>query len=274
MADIILLPEFTDLEKEVSELRKELSQLIFDHDELKYIICENIKNKYMIEIGSYEYKSYKLYCQYMRLRRKKELIQIKINRKEKIRANDLEKIEDKLDQDFSEYQEKLSDRLSKINDALASSKNPVLTAEQVDEFKKTYRRLVKDLHPDLNPDISEEERDLYYRVIEVYKSGDYKVMRILGEIFENKKSSKSKEKQTNTLLKLKKEKARLKELVQDMKLDIKHIKSTTPYTWKKYLLDEDLKASKIQSIKDEIDYFIRVIEIQEQHIKKLLESDI
>ena len=70
MTNLIEYPEYRIL-KEVHALRKELSQVIFEHDDLKYTICENIKNEYLLEFGNLEYRDYELYCEYLRLRRKR-----------------------------------------------------------------------------------------------------------------------------------------------------------------------------------------------------------
>ena len=61
-------------------LRIELEKLFYERDELICIICENIEMQYMLLFGDLEYKLYKAYCKYLRLRRKKEMIQAKKNR--------------------------------------------------------------------------------------------------------------------------------------------------------------------------------------------------
>ena len=265
MDNIIELPDYAELKKEVGELREKLSKLIYEHDDLKYTICENIKNKYILEIGSLEYKAYELYCDYLRLRRKKDLIQAKVNRKEK--AN-LKEIEKQLDSEFLEYKDILDYRLSQINDAIEYSEKPILTPDQVYEFKKIYRRLIKDLHPDLHPDLSDEERELFYRVIDVYKNGDFYMMNILNEIVNEKKEI---DPINDSLLNLKNEKERLTSLIEKISFEINNIKETEPYIWKKYLEDEEEKNKKIKEIKNQIDSFLEAIKTQEEYIKSIME---
>ena len=71
MADIFILPEYQHLLDEIKELKKNLSDILFQHDELKYTVCENIKTKYMLSLGAIEYKLYEANCEFLRLRRKK-----------------------------------------------------------------------------------------------------------------------------------------------------------------------------------------------------------
>lgn len=82
--NIIILPDFEKLKSEVEKLRTELSMLLLERDELQFVICKNIETKYMLELGSIEYKAYEAQCAALRLKRKIGLIQAKKNRQEKI----------------------------------------------------------------------------------------------------------------------------------------------------------------------------------------------
>lgn len=84
MGDIIIFPELQKLKDEVEKLRTELSMLMLEHDELRFVICKNIEMEYMLKLGSLEYKAYEAQCAVMRLKRKVELIQAKKNRQEKV----------------------------------------------------------------------------------------------------------------------------------------------------------------------------------------------
>ena len=81
MDEVIKSPEYEKLESEVREKHQELSDILFVHDDLKYVIRENIKTKYLSEVGGLEYEVFEKFCEFLRLRRKKELIQAKINRR-------------------------------------------------------------------------------------------------------------------------------------------------------------------------------------------------
>ena len=74
MGQIIELQEYKEAKDRIQELKKILEELIFERDHLKYVICKNLKTEYVLKFGSLEYRIYKAYCEYLRLRRKRELI--------------------------------------------------------------------------------------------------------------------------------------------------------------------------------------------------------
>ena len=108
----------------------------------------------MLKLGSLEYKAYEAQCAVMRLKRKVELIQAKKNRQEKV---NIAKIDERLDVEFYEYQQKLNEQIDKMNEALEHSKAEYLSEEESKELKKLYRKIVKALHPDINPEVSLEQ---------------------------------------------------------------------------------------------------------------------
>lgn len=73
MNGIIEFPQAKKLREDVERLKQELLDLVTERDDLKFNICKNIKMDYMLEIGYIEYKVYEKYCEYARLRRKKNL---------------------------------------------------------------------------------------------------------------------------------------------------------------------------------------------------------
>ena len=105
---LIVFPEFEKLLEEVKRLRTEFSMLLLEKEELQYVICKNIETAYMLALGSLEYKAYEMECELLRLHRKIELIQMRINRQEKI---DLTAIEQTLDDEFIAYQQIVAMRI-------------------------------------------------------------------------------------------------------------------------------------------------------------------
>ncbi|MFR6448382.1 MAG: hypothetical protein ACLUN8_00920 [Peptoniphilus grossensis] len=82
MGQIIEFPDDKRAREKIQELKKTLENLVFERDNLKFVICENIKTAYMLSFGSLEYRLYKAYCHYLRLKRKRDMIQAKKNRQE------------------------------------------------------------------------------------------------------------------------------------------------------------------------------------------------
>lgn len=112
---LIQLPERKKLIEEIQQLRQTLMDITMDHDQLKYVVCENIKAEYMVIFGQKEYQVYQLFCEYLRLRRKRELVQAKVNRQESIDVADIEEL---LNWEFQNYEEQLQAELEKIIEAI------------------------------------------------------------------------------------------------------------------------------------------------------------
>ncbi len=264
MGKIIEFPDDKKLRETLEKLRESLEELLLERDNLYYVVCENIKTQYMLIFGSLEYKVFSAFCKYHRLRRKKALIQARINRKEKI---DLSEIEAILDVEFADYKEKLDSKMGEINRAISRSHLELLSKEDTILLKKLYRKIVRALHPDLNPELSDRQKDLFYNATESYKAGDLYTLQLIYDIVctgdidsENPLTGKS----------LLDEVKRLEELVQKIQNDIDLIKSQSPYTLKIYLEDEDKKLEKLNTLENELKSYQEAIKTQEEYIKELL----
>lgn len=84
-----------ELKDDIKALREELVRLVEERDNLIYTACPNIKMRYMLKAGYLEYKLYELSLNYQRLKRKKELIQAKVYKEEKVSVIEIDEILDK-----------------------------------------------------------------------------------------------------------------------------------------------------------------------------------
>ena len=125
--EIIVFPEFDKVKSEVEMLRTELSMLVLERDELRFVECKNIEMAYMLELGGLEYKAYEAQCTYLRLKRKVDLIQARKNRQEPV---DLAAIDSALDIEFAEFQEKLNEQIDKMNEAIDRSKSSSVKSQK------------------------------------------------------------------------------------------------------------------------------------------------
>lgn len=266
MSNIIEFPDIKKLQEEIKELKEDLNDKFFERDVLKFNICENIKMEYMLSIGNLELKLYELYTEYLRLRRKRDIIQAYINRQEKI---DIEDVEQELDNEFIEYQKKLEDKIKDMNDALDRSNLETLPPESADEIKKKYKKIVKMLHPDLNPNISETDKMLFINAVESYKDGNLENIRIIYEIIEGKDIELE---TSNSLNKLKSEKNKLLGLLTEIDQEIDEIKNSYPYILKEYLDNKEKKENLIAEIMENISDYQEAIDALQERIKELLEN--
>ncbi|MCC8073603.1 MAG: ADP-ribosylglycohydrolase family protein [Clostridiales bacterium] len=263
--EIITLPAFDKLKEKVERLRTELSMLFLERDELYLVICPNIETAYMLELGALEYKAYKAQCEFLRIKRKYELIQAKINRQENVVIS---KIEDTLEQEFKEYKEKLDEQINKMNEAIERSKCDVLTKEENSEIKKVYRQIVKSLHPDLNPNITKEEKQLFENAVEAYKNGDIKTIRIIGEMVSEPKMPK--QPSLDAMTELKENERRLENLIASIKKNIADIKSSYPYTMKEIVEDKQKTEKRKNEIANILNQYDSGISFYQSKIDEVL----
>ena len=262
--EIILNLEYENLKNELLKKRTELSMLVLQRDELKYVICKNIETKYMLELGNLEYRLYQSECIIMRLKRKVELIQMRINRQEKIDVSAIDKL---LDEQFREYQQKLEEKIKKMNEAIERNNGEVLTEQQVKELKKLYRAIVKALHPDLNPNVTKQQIKLFQNAVTAYKNGDLQTLRIINEMISN---NHSEDDNTDNIEKMRNELIRLDRMISSINGDVEKIKSEYPYTMKDILFDKEQLNQRKEELKDNIDQCNELVSFYKTKIQHLL----
>lgn len=264
MGDLIEFPDVKQSREAVRKLKEDLEALLLEREHLRSVVCVNIQREYTLVFGGLEYRLYKAFCDYLRLRRKKDLLQAKKNRQERI---DLKAVEAQLDEEFRDYKKKLDEKMEEVNQALKASSMEFLSEEEMKTIKKLYKQLVKRLHPDLNPSATEAEIELFYRATEAYKRGDLRALRLIDAIVEG---SEAKDDEASSGVVLEKELERLQGLIDAVQKDIDGIQSNPPYTWRIYLEDEKKKAEKLRQLKEELANFKAAIKTQEEYIRDLM----
>ena len=264
-SNIILFPKYEELKSEVEELRADLSKLYFEYDELRFVICPNIEMQYMLALGAIEYKLFEAQCKMLRLKRKIELIQAKLNRQETIVISE---IEAQLDEEFAEYQDLLEIQIEAMNEALDRSKGKILSTEDEEELKALYRKIVKALHPDLNSDLSRAEMDLFMSAVEAYKNADLNVLRIIAEMMDD---GELPDESDNALAYLAKERDRLQALIEHIKEEICITKECFPYNRRDIVKDSAKIEEMKQACKRLQKLYEEEIELYKAKIAEMLE---
>ena len=241
---------------EVKKLKEQLSQLIFEYDDLTNHVCPDIEMRYVLEFGIYEYRLYELELEIDKLKRKIQLIQIEINHGNEI---DLEKIDQKLDEEFEEYEKQIQAQIDEIN-FLKENGAEKLSPEDSKKLKKLYRMLIKKLHPDLHPNQTFFELNLFYRAVTCFENGDLKGLESVAKLLPDGDADDVSEIE------------KLKELVREFEERIFKLKDDYPYNKKDLLEDSDACNEYISMLLELIDDRKEDIENLENRINKLIEN--
>lgn len=263
---VVILPEFNELREETKELQSELAGLIYERDEMVFHQSKNLNMVYMNKVGNWEYKAYEFKMQALRIKRKIELVQQRINLQQKVITAE---IEEQLDQEYAEYQKELEERLAKVNSALQRAKDASISDADSDEIKKIYRKIVKQLHPDLCADMTPERLKLFYEAVEAYEAGDLETLRSIEIVIEKISDSDADDEGTMTALRNKKK--RLESQIAKVKENINEIKSSYPFDQIEFLADDAAVEKRIKECKEEIACYKRSFADLEKRLAKMLE---
>lgn len=260
---MIVNDEYKKLLDEIKSLKEQLLEKITTQDRLIYHTCKALECEYVTKLGVYEYKIFEFQCKILRIKRKIELIQSKLNRGEPVIIFQIDKI---LDDEFNSYKEKLESYYENINMAIDFMKAETLSDEDMKEFKKMYRAIVKKLHPDLNQNLTDKEKELFLKTVEAYESGDISTLRVIYAITIEIIDSGEEKILSNSIEKLKIQKSDLIKQIEQVVNNIEKIKNSFPYNQKDLLSNETLMKEKIEEYKADLDY---CKEIYSQYNKKL-----
>ena len=268
MASIIKFPNSLENRNEVKRLREELERLILEEDNLIYIECENIRAKYIREFGSKEYKILKLSLSYQKLRRKIEVLQAKLNRKETISREFLNRLDRDIEKEFQKYIEELNVKLEEINWAADRFSSDKITGQEFIYFKKKYKELVKKLHPDLNPSIDPKLLEIFYKVVDAYKNGWSEIIDLYYELIVLADDYNAEDDRLN----YKSEIGRLKEKIEKIKTSIADIKNSYPYNYKDLLDSPQETQNHKKELDDLIESYKTSNKYLEDRLKEIIEN--
>ncbi|MGN0596533.1 MAG: hypothetical protein ACI4J1_04310 [Ruminiclostridium sp.] len=246
--EIIINPEAERLMAEIKNLKEKLLALIEERDELIYHICPMIEAKYAEFIGTLELDALDMENKVREIKRKIEIV-----RAERSKGNSvtMEQVEAQVEDELKSYIVALKMAQQQNEEEKKRLSGDFLSDNEAKELKEIYRNIAKQLHPDLNENLTDEEKELFFKAAEAYKSGDIMLMRMLDTATKNIDAAAADE---STMEKLKNQRDKLKLNTQTISALINDIKSDYPYNMRETISNRD-----------------RVIEIREK-LQKVIED--
>lgn len=160
------------LRGEAASARCALLTLFERRDMLLYIKGPELEKEYMEKVGTYEETVIKEEIECQLLRKKQQMIQTALNRRETI--------------DEAAIDAELGIERRQMFAEAAGGGEPQafadLTAEQSDILQELYHEIVRDFHPQMHPDLTEAHRQLFQKAQDAYRRRDLEELKLIHEM--------------------------------------------------------------------------------------------
>ena len=281
--------EAESLRLEIMRLRAEVLDLTAERDRLKYRVCPAILADYNRRIGQIELEIMEVVLRVRKLRRMIEVLQAARNRGE---DPDYEEAVRTADSEYRAYEQEVHEKAEEYRNASAGrtygqadsdGNQDTENGEEEDqqgadkydredkeELGALYRRIMKELHPDVNPDITPEELDLLHQAMEAYKNGDIETLRKIAAILDGRSIEDKVIEEVDQLRRIRDDLAFLKE---SLLAEIEGIKTSFPYTLKAFLNDREAVRKKQEELRKTLAQWQEQEKVLQERLDQLNTAD-
>lgn len=183
-SNLALTAEHTEALRNYELLRESLPKLLEEKEHLIHHTLPHLQATYLSKTGRLKFELLEVRFDVLRLKRKMEMIQAKMNRGEEVIP---EVIDALVELEMRAQREKLDGEARKLEAAMKFMNAPPLTEEENRQFRKLYHKLAMKLHPDMNPGQNDKARTLWLRLAEAYRNGDLREMQLIEVLLETEK---------------------------------------------------------------------------------------
>ena len=281
--------EAESLRIEIMRLRSEVLDLTAERDRLKYRVCPAILADYNRRIGQLELEIMEAVLRVRKLRRMIEVLQAARNRGE---DPDYEEAVRTADSEYRAYEQEVHEKAEEYRNASAGrtygqadsdGNQDTENGEEEDqqgadkydredkeELGALYRRIMKELHPDVNPDITPEELDLLHQAMEAYKNGDIETLRKIAAILDGRSIEDKVIEEIDQLRRIRDDLAFLKE---SLLAEIEDIKTSFPYTLKDFLNNKEAVRKKQEELRETLARWQEQEKVLQERLDQLNTAD-
>lgn len=238
---LTLHPEQQLLDERIEELKQEFLALYVQHTDMIDNQKPILSSIYYREIGVFQLELLEKETEASRLKMKIKMIQAAYN---KGMEPDLTQIEMDLSVQLRSFYEQMQEQAQIIEEADKLLSN-LMSPEETKKIRDLFRLLTKRLHPDLNPNQTEEEKDLYIKVVAAYDLNRINELQEIllyldGVDYQSKALAKSDKQQHIDSL---------KQRIHVLTAKIVALYESFPFILKDYLIDDDAVAQKQEELK-------------------------
>lgn len=163
------------LQSEINASKRILLSLYEKYDQLKYIEHQKIVNLYYEHLCQLENKVIIEEVELELIKKKQELIQMKLNRREKIDEAEIDAI-------IERERQILLGKTTPIEPAQGGGFFCEITEEEESELQKLYHEIIENFHPKLHPEMTQAQRELYDKAQQAYNMKDYNALKVIYDL--------------------------------------------------------------------------------------------
>ena len=238
--------QYEELLLKRDELKKESELIFVEHTRIFGDIATEI---FMLKIDCISLKKSISYC---------------VAAKNRGEAVAREKLQEYIDNVMVNYKAEL-DEMVRQNEL--SKQSEKISAFQVREIKRIYRKIAKMLHPDIS-NVTEKHpalADLFQRVLIAYQCNDYKEIKELEVVVNASLGKLGKEKFEVAI-------PNIEEKIIELEDEIRSIITNEPYTYREILDNPESVEQKMREMKEERDSYCDYKKELELKLSELLEN--
>ncbi len=247
------VPTFTEQNEELTKrlelLHSEFLDLFTRHKDMVENESVILTSIYLEKLGCLQLELLEKQTESARLKMKMNMIQAAINRNEQ---PDFEAIEREINARLQHYYAQIQAQSAALDEAKQVLSH-LISDDEIQKLKETFRVLCKRLHPDLNPNQTEEEKDLFIKVKAAYDLQRLSDLQNILLYLDHSNNEKLK------LISSDEKVERIKHLeqqVERLKSKIDQLKQSFPFSIKALILDENY----IEREQDELRIQIKIAE--------------
>lgn len=148
-------------------------------DYIQYIESESIRREYASKIGPIEKETLEIELEVNLLEKKKQRIQVALNRNESIDLN-------QLDEELNLEKENMLQQLNASYDASYADTGEIQSAD-LEELKRLYKLIVEEFHPEVH-NLTENQKQLYEKAVTCYQNRKLEELQVIYDMLTSTKN--------------------------------------------------------------------------------------
>ena len=232
--------------REHEVLKEGYIQLLNNRDTMLEWGKPQLEALYATKIGALQLEHLKLQLSVKGVKRKIELVYQCINKDEQ---PDFIAIELIIAQELAEVEEDIMIQTSTISKAKILLTN-LSSPDRSAALRKIFRKMAKQLRPDVNPNLTDEQLAVWYKIKDAYDTGDLERLKALEVVYEKEISKKPEVEISDDEMAL--QNATIKEGIRLLEEEIVELKQQFPFNIQEKINDEEWVAEQQETIKNEI----------------------